>query len=146
MSRPSNPNRSPLLKSDCCVLHTDEYVQQDSFTHVSVDVKYIPLDRFYSCWYCGQRLINLRSFYLSSAHPQSRGESWWIEAPEGYERLQRDHRTPKRRGGTDNADNLSPACVRCNSQKGERTVEEYRQWLRTMRAGEVIFHGEAVCR
>ncbi|MEU4005616.1 HNH endonuclease signature motif containing protein [Streptomyces albidoflavus] len=33
-----------------------------------------------------------------------------------------DHVTPVRRGGTDRADNLAPACQSCNSVKGTRSL------------------------
>jgi hypothetical protein len=39
--------------------------------------------------------------------------------------LELDHKTPLRRGGEPELDNLEPICRRCNSIKGELTREEY---------------------
>lgn len=39
-----------------------------------------------------------------------------------------DHLTPVTRGGSDDPDNLAAACNPCNSQKGNRTESEYRDW------------------
>jgi len=35
-----------------------------------------------------------------------------------------DHVLPRSRGGTDNWENVTTACLRCNVQKGNRTPEE----------------------
>lgn len=40
-----------------------------------------------------------------------------------------DHAVPKSRGGSDDLDNLIPACWICNCGKGGKTVEEYRSAL-----------------
>lgn len=58
------------------------------------------------CWYCGHRL-----------HPLG---DWQVE-----------HQHPRAKGGNDDTSNLVPACRDCNSLKGNRTVEEYRQALNT---------------
>ncbi len=44
-------------------------------------------------------------------------------------RMQLDHMLAPSRGGTDEPSNLKPACGLCNTQKGEKTPEEYRLWL-----------------
>lgn len=36
-----------------------------------------------------------------------------------------DHQTPLSRGGTDNIDNLVPACGSCNRRKGTKTQDEF---------------------
>lgn len=41
-------------------------------------------------------------------------------------RFQIDHIRPKLRGGTDEVNNLNPACARCNNWKLWHTVEEFR--------------------
>ena len=38
-----------------------------------------------------------------------------------------DHSRPKARGGTDHINNLVPACVPCNREKGDMTVQWYRR-------------------
>lgn len=40
-----------------------------------------------------------------------------------------DHVFPKYRGGSDELDNLYPACVRCNRVKATYTIEEFREEL-----------------
>lgn len=39
-----------------------------------------------------------------------------------------EHLTPVARGGTHNIDNLDLAHYGCNSSKGAKTLEEYREW------------------
>jgi len=41
-----------------------------------------------------------------------------------------DHDLPRSRGGLDVAENLITACTECNSSKGAKTGEEYREWRR----------------
>ena len=61
-----------------------------------------------------------------------------------------DHMHPKSRGGRDDDDNLIGACTSCNSQKRDRTVEEYRALLAYQRRlpdiRMVSFYGEALAR
>jgi len=40
-----------------------------------------------------------------------------------------DHIHPRHRGGTDDEENLAPACRSCNATKATYTVEEFRQRL-----------------
>lgn len=49
-----------------------------------------------------------------------------------------DHMTPKRWGGSHNIDNLCLACVRCNLRKGDKTAQEFIDWLIWM--GELIVY------
>jgi 5-methylcytosine-specific restriction endonuclease McrA len=45
-------------------------------------------------------------------------------------RLSRDHVMPLTRGGTDNIDNILPACQPCNSSKGNRVMpDQLASWL-----------------
>ena len=46
-----------------------------------------------------------------------------------YEDMQIDHVVPRRRGGTDEIDNLNPSCRRCNHYKRAKSVEQYRNLL-----------------
>lgn len=39
-----------------------------------------------------------------------------------------DHIIPRSRGGTDDRNNLAPACKRCNMEKLDFTPEEYRAY------------------
>lgn len=43
--------------------------------------------------------------------------------------LTEDHRIPLSRGGTDWIANIVPACRSCNSRKGNKTEQEYKNWL-----------------
>lgn len=43
-----------------------------------------------------------------------------------------DHLTPQVHGGTDHPSNLVPCCFPCNSQKGDKTAQEYREWRERM--------------
>lgn len=42
-----------------------------------------------------------------------------------------DHKIPVIKGGTNENENLVLSCVHCNTQKGDRTEDEYREWLKT---------------
>ena len=42
----------------------------------------------------------------------------------------RDHIVPKSHGGKNHVSNYRPACLWCNVAKGNRTTEEFRQWIR----------------
>lgn len=50
-----------------------------------------------------------------------------------------DHIVPKASGGTDNIDNLMPACRTCNSKKGPRSLEKFRHRLAWLDLCGVIF-------
>jgi 5-methylcytosine-specific restriction endonuclease McrA len=73
------------------------------------------------CWYCGVRV---------ALDPR---------AKDGANRLATvDHQTPLTRGGDDSPENRVTACFRCNQEKANMTVEEYRALK-----GGVTFHGES---
>lgn len=59
-----------------------------------------------------------------------------------------DHMIPWRRGGTNDPENLIPACTTCNVQKKDRLVEEFRVWLmldkRRMRTGAPNFTADQI--
>jgi 5-methylcytosine-specific restriction endonuclease McrA len=40
-----------------------------------------------------------------------------------------DHMTPLAQGGTNQISNFALACFKCNAEKHNKTVDEYRQWL-----------------
>ena len=48
--------------------------------------------------------------------------------------FQVDHKTPTDRGGAHRLGNWGAACGGCNARKGNRTVAEYRRWLRQQQA------------
>jgi len=64
-----------------------------------------------NCWYCG---IELKPWTINGKQK----DSFTI-----------DHLIPISRGGTNEATNLVPTCSFCNTSKGNRTLEEYRQSL-----------------
>jgi len=41
-----------------------------------------------------------------------------------------EHKIPISRGGTNKYNNLAIACINCNSRKGNKTVEEYKKYLK----------------
>jgi len=45
-----------------------------------------------------------------------------------------DHATPRTRGGSNDLSNLKAACMSCNMSKGSKTVEEYREAVRSRKA------------
>jgi 5-methylcytosine-specific restriction endonuclease McrA len=47
-----------------------------------------------------------------------------------------DHKTPYARGGKHQLDNFALACLQCNQEKHSKSLEEYRDWLRSR--GEVV--------
>lgn len=74
------------------------------------------------------RMLDARSRHLHLKHRAAViarcGEMcWYCKAAPG-DTL--DHIIPRAQGGTDDPDNLVPACRPCNSSKGARTPEEWR--------------------
>ena len=63
------------------------------------------------CYYCGMQVHHL-SVAARARNPEMHRT--------------RDHKVPKARGGLKSADNIVTACLRCNTDKGTLTVEEYR--------------------
>jgi 5-methylcytosine-specific restriction endonuclease McrA len=55
--------------------------------------------------------------------------------------LSEDHKTPISRGGTDDIDNIAPACRSCNFSKGTRTPEEFLMWRQAMRGSSANLEG-----
>jgi hypothetical protein len=59
---------------------------------------------------------------------KSNGKCWYCGVKFHWdEPLTVDHLIPTTRGGIDHLDNLVPCCSLCNSQKGTRTLEEFRR-------------------
>lgn len=82
---------------------------------------------FESCFYCG---------LLCS--PRVSDWRWLLPST-----ATTDHMVPRCRGGSDAPRNLVTACWRCNLQKGDKTVEEYRHWLENKTGLALVFAGEA---
>ena len=50
-----------------------------------------------------------------------------------------DHIFPKSRGGSNELENLTPACKSCNSSKGSKTIDEWKQFiLEEYSAGTIV--------
>lgn len=72
----------------------------------------------YQCWYCGKQLERRAALSLNNLTVTSLSLAPTV-----------DHLDPRVRGGYDLDSNLVTACRSCNSQKGRKTVEEYRAYL-----------------
>ena len=46
-----------------------------------------------------------------------------------YDDMTIDHIIPQSKGGKDNLENTIPSCQLCNNQKGNRSVEEFREFV-----------------
>jgi len=57
-----------------------------------------------------------------------------------------DHMIPQSRDGEHLIENLVLACKSCNSSKNDKTVEEYRVYIRTKTGTARIFYGELLER
>lgn len=44
------------------------------------------------------------------------------------EKLECDHIIPISKGGLDDIENLTTSCLRCNRQKKDKTVEQFKEW------------------
>lgn len=55
---------------------------------------------------------------------------------------QREHKTPRSRGGSDHESNIVRSCRACNLRKGTLTLEEYRERLAEKLGAPVLFAGE----
>lgn len=66
------------------------------------------------CWYCG------RSLDISSRAVSARTSEYFIST------YVIDHFLPRKSGGTDDINNLVPACWSCNGIKRSNTLEEFR--------------------
>lgn len=82
------------------------------------------------CWYCGVKLKLDAAGFLKSRTI--------------------DHVIPRSKGGTDIFSNLVPACTKCNQDKADLSLKQYRkvksQRLTYRRANDrkVIFYGETL--
>jgi 5-methylcytosine-specific restriction endonuclease McrA len=79
------------------------------------------------CWYCGRQVAFDR------------------KAKTAKERFATvDHQIPLAQGGTNSRENRVTACISCNHEKSNMTVEEYRVFLMKARQeGYIAFHGES---
>ena len=86
------------------------------------------------------RLINRRNSYCKQNGIQGKYSlnEWELKLKEydyrcayckGKVKLTTDHVIPITRGGANFISNIVPACKSCNSQKGDKTAEEFREYL-----------------
>jgi hypothetical protein len=87
------------------------------------------------CWYCGTE---------DSGKSMCNGTSY---------AMVHEHCTPTSRGGTFREKNRVTSCHPCNSRKGSKTLDEYREWMRSKMGdlgflfwGENETYGELVAR
>ena len=77
------------------------------------------------CWYCGERLTYVEG------------------APVKEMDFTIDHVKPVAHGGGNEMENLVPACKRCNSAKGDLTLDEFRRDFAhgalALRRGQLIY-------
>jgi 5-methylcytosine-specific restriction endonuclease McrA len=70
--------------------------------------------------------VEYERFKAKKVEARQKTSGWCIYC--GVEADTVDHMIPKSRGGTDDVDNLIPACRACNQEKGDRTYDEYVNW------------------
>ena len=56
-------------------------------------------------------------------------QCYYCKKPLTINELTEDHRIPLSKGGTDWIANIVPACLSCNSRKGKKSEQEYKNWL-----------------
>lgn len=61
-----------------------------------------------------------------------KGKCAYCGKPLKFKDMQVDHIKPKHIGGTDDFENLYPACRRCNFYKSTFTIEQFRENLETI--------------
>lgn len=84
------------------------------------------------CWYCGDRLATVADLVDGGLCRTS--DARWPQI---------EHQIPRSKGGGNRLSNLVLACVECNHEKGDWTVEEYRGRLAVgLLDLNMKFHGE----
>lgn len=91
------------------------------------------------CWYCGKQtrrvdwadVMNQRN---KDGTKKSDNDHWFTI----------EHVIPLSLGGTNNIDNLLPACRKCNCTKNKKTIGEYREYVSRMRVGAPAFTDEQI--
>ncbi|MGA1256387.1 MAG: HNH endonuclease [Candidatus Nanopelagicaceae bacterium] len=61
---------------------------------------------------------------------KTNGECWYCGSHVGIDFVV-EHAIPVSKGGTNDIDNLLPACRACNSEKRDKNVEQYREYLKS---------------
>ena len=78
----------------------------------------------FRCAYCGKK-FNLKPTYQTAFEVE--GTKCVCEMYEGDRAI--DHIIPKNKGGSNDISNLLPCCTLCNSQKGSKDLETFRNIL-----------------
>ena len=66
----------------------------------------------------------------SKAASKCGGRCWYCGMTPDPGDITVDHAKPRSRGGQNFEDNLLPACMNCNNEKGPLTVSEFRKWVK----------------
>ena len=75
--------------------------------------------------------------FMSGTGQVTRADRQWVLFMSGYkclkcgaaDNLQMDHVVPKSWGGSDHRSNLQTLCGRCNRQKSNNSMADYRWWI-----------------
>jgi 5-methylcytosine-specific restriction endonuclease McrA len=87
------------------------------------------------CWYCG-RLLTIESRTSAGGIMRNAPAEYFTST------YVIDHFYPRKLGGTDDIENLVPACWSCNGMKRAYTVEEWRVILTRIENGAPKFTDE----
>ena len=76
------------------------------------------------CWYCGCSTLDLEGERFQYIPKSDRGRVFCV-----------DHVVPRQKGGKNAESNLVCACWYCNTQKGAKSLEEFRDYVAWKPAG-----------
>lgn len=89
------------------------------------------------CWYCGKTL---------TLESRSNGGGIHRNTPAEYfsDTYAVDHFLPRKLGGSDNLDNLVPACWSCNTMKRAYDIETFREVMTRLENNQPKFSDEQI--